>query len=136
MKHPILLLAVFGVVSLPLQPAYSQNLPPLEDIMSEDEMAETGVDHLTAEEREALRRWLGIFVERDAKFVMQRFRKEMKAEEKARAKAREAEEKARKAREREVMAQARAPPRPRPPRGEHDLKLDGLRLHLQLRSWE
>ena len=64
-------------------PAVGMELPPLEDLMSESEMAVTGVDRLTADEKQALREWLEVFVDQDAKFAARKYAEQRKAEARA-----------------------------------------------------
>ena len=64
-------------------PVFGSELPPLEDLMSESEMEVTGVDKLTADERQALREWLEVFVDQDAKFAIRKYAKQRKVEAKA-----------------------------------------------------
>ena len=61
----------------------TEELPPLEDLMSESEMAVTGVDRLTADEKQALREWLEVFVDQDAKFAARKYAEQRKAEARA-----------------------------------------------------
>ena len=58
-------------------------LPSLDELMSPSEMEITGVDKLSAEEKQALREWLEVFVDLDAKFAAKRYAERKKAEEKA-----------------------------------------------------
>ncbi|SVE55574.1 uncharacterized protein METZ01_LOCUS508428, partial [marine metagenome] len=64
-------------------PAFGMELPRLEDLMSESEMAVTGVGRLTADEKQALREWLEVFVDQDAKFAARKYAEQRKAEARA-----------------------------------------------------
>ena len=64
-------------------PAFGMELPPLEDLMSKSEMAVTGVDRLTVDEKQALREWLEVFVDQDAKFAARKYAEQRKSEARA-----------------------------------------------------
>ncbi len=61
-------------IFLPVQAA---ELPPLEDMMTEKELRETGLYKLEADERRRFHGWLEIFIERDAEFFQRRHREEL-----------------------------------------------------------
>ena len=61
-------------------PVIGLELPPLEDLMSDSEMEVTGVVKLTQDEKQALREWLEVFVDQDAKFAARRYEKQRKQE--------------------------------------------------------
>ena len=61
-------------------PVVGLELPPLEDLMSDSEMEVTGVVKLTQDEKQALREWLEVFVDQDAKFAARRYEKQRKQE--------------------------------------------------------
>jgi hypothetical protein len=75
----IVLLILLMVLQSDLMAA---DLPPIDKIMTPEEMSITGLDKLSAEERELLRRWLDRFVQRDAKFVIKNYKKEREREQK------------------------------------------------------
>ena len=49
--------------------------------MSESEMAVTGINKLTPEQKQALREWLEVFVDQDAKFAAKEYAEQRKEEE-------------------------------------------------------
>ena len=49
--------------------------------MSADDIKSTGLERLSESELEALREWIDVFSQRDAKFVKRQYRKQLKAEE-------------------------------------------------------
>ena len=75
MRRVFAVLVVIAGITLPV---YSAELPPLEDLMSESEMAVTGVEKLSQEEKQALREWLEVFVDQDAKFAARRYAQQRK----------------------------------------------------------
>ena len=62
-------------------PVSGAELPPIEDLMSESEMAVTGINKLTPEQKQALREWLEVFVDQDAKFAAKEYAEQRKEEE-------------------------------------------------------
>lgn len=77
-RHEMISRIILGLcISLSVQAA---QFPPLEDLMSQEEMEETGLDKLDEVEREAFRRWLEVFVEHDADFVQRRYREQLREE--------------------------------------------------------
>lgn len=58
--------------------SYASELPPIDEIMTREEMSMTGLDKLSADELQTLREWLSVFIERDAKFVIRNYEKQKK----------------------------------------------------------
>ena len=79
------MLAVASLFPLMAIQAHGAGLPPVQELMSAEEMAVTGVEKLSPEELQALREWLEIFVDRDAAFIVKEYRERMEAEAEARA---------------------------------------------------
>ena len=72
--------AIIVVMLVATLPVIGLELPPLEDLMSDSEMEVTGVVKLTQDEKQALREWLEVFVDQDAKFAARRYEKQRKQE--------------------------------------------------------
>ena len=76
-------LSIYLIFALPW-PISGAELPRIEDLMSESEMALTGVDRLTSDQKQALREWLEVFVDQDAKFASKEYAQRKKEETRAR----------------------------------------------------
>ncbi len=76
-------LSIYLIFALPW-PISGAELPRIEDLMSESEMALTGVDRLTSDQKQALREWLEVFVDQDAKFAAKEYAQRKKEQTRAR----------------------------------------------------
>ncbi len=85
-----LILCISCLMACPLKAA---EIPPIKELMSNEDIQATGVEKLSESELEALREWIDVFSERDAKFVRKQYLKKQKEAKKALARANRIEQK-------------------------------------------